>query len=115
MKTLKLIAAALMINCLSYGATTLKHGDPIKKQTINITSTPVKKESKAIMEDGNYRNAIGIRMGGSSGLTIKHKFLSGNAFEGIVGFWPNALGLTGLYEMYVPTGATGLNWYFGGG
>lgn len=63
----------------------------------------------------DFKNAIGLRAGETSGLTFKHKFNNGNAFEGIVSFWPYTVGVTGLYEKNMPTGIAGLNWYFGGG
>ena len=66
-------------------------------------------------DDPTYRNAFGLRAGQTSGLTYKHKFISNNAVEFIVGASPFAFSLTGLYEKYLPTGARGLNWYFGGG
>jgi len=80
-------------------------------------------EAQTLVKDANiknnytnsYNNAIGIRVGETSGLTFKHYFASSNAVEGIVSFWPNSLGITGLYEQYVSTNITGLNWYFGGG
>jgi hypothetical protein len=63
----------------------------------------------------NYRNAIGIRAGGTSGLTFKHFINSSDAIEGILGLWPNALGITGLYERHVSTKVDGLKFYYGGG
>jgi hypothetical protein len=63
----------------------------------------------------DYKNAVGLRGGETSGLTYKHRFQSGNAVEGILSMWPYALGVTGLYEKYVATEAQGLNFYFGGG
>ncbi len=63
----------------------------------------------------NYNTAIGLRAGGTSGLTIKHFFGSANAIEGIVGIWPNTISLTGLYEKNVGAGVAGLNFYYGGG
>lgn len=62
-----------------------------------------------------YHTAIGLRAGGTSGLTVKHFMGSGAALEGIVGLWNNAFSLTGLYEKHVGAGAPGLNWYYGGG
>ncbi|HRG59279.1 MAG TPA: hypothetical protein PK323_10000 [Bacteroidia bacterium] len=61
----------------------------------------------------NYKNAIGIRAGVTSGLTFKHKFNGGNAFEGIVSLWPYSLGVTALYEKIATTGTEGLNLYYG--
>lgn len=63
----------------------------------------------------DYTNAIGFRFGGTSGVTFKHQFGGGNAFEGIISAWPYQLGLTGLYEKHFSAGAPGLNCYFGAG
>ncbi|MGZ3862221.1 MAG: hypothetical protein ACXVPN_11905 [Bacteroidia bacterium] len=62
-----------------------------------------------------YRNAVGLRIGETSGVTFKHFFTNSSAFEGIVGAWPYSLGITALYENYIPSGAKGLNFYVGGG
>lgn len=62
-----------------------------------------------------YKNGIGIRAGGTSGITFKHFFSSYSAVEGILGLWPNAFGITALYERHAPTGAAGLKFYYGGG
>ncbi len=62
-----------------------------------------------------YKNAFGLRAGGTSGLTIKHFTNSNTALEGIVGFWPYTINITGLYEKYAHAGASGLSWYYGGG
>ena len=62
----------------------------------------------------NYKTAIGIRALGTSGLTIKHFLSAGTAIEGIVGFYPNALSVTALYEKYSPAfDVPGLKWYYG--
>lgn len=63
----------------------------------------------------DYKNAIGLRIGETSGFTYKHFFNNGNAFEGIVSAFPHIVGLTGLYEKHFKTGAPGLVWYVGGG
>ena len=63
----------------------------------------------------DYRNAVGIRAGVTSGLTYKHKFNRGNAFEAIVSAWPYDIGFTALYEKHMPLGAPGLNLYMGAG
>jgi hypothetical protein len=63
-----------------------------------------------------YTNALGLRAGMTSGITYKHFFgQSGNAMEAILGIWPDALGITGLYEHHTMTDVDGLNWYYGGG
>lgn len=63
----------------------------------------------------SYNTAIGLRAGGTSGLTVKHFTSKGAAWEGIIGLWNNAFSLTALYEKHAHAGAPGLNWYYGGG
>jgi hypothetical protein len=83
--------------------------DPAPVTTATVS--PVKKEVNY-----DYRNAIGIRAGQTSGITFKHFFSSNEAIEAILGLWPNAVGITGLYEKYVPSeNVNGFSWYFGGG
>lgn len=63
-----------------------------------------------------YKTAIGVRAGGTSGLTFKRFISSQNAIEVIVWGNRNWLGITGLYEFYKPAFNTaGLNWYYGVG
>lgn len=74
------------------------------------------KESPIVAPESSYNTAIGLRGGETSGLTIKNFITERTAFEGIVGIWPSAFGLTGLYEWYTPAfNAEGLNWYYGVG
>src|SRR4051812_28428791 len=84
---------------------------------IIITATAVNAQTDARTKNPSYdfRNAIGLRAGETSGITYKHKFQTGNAVEGILSLWPYTLGVTGLYEKYIATEAQGLNFYFGGG
>lgn len=63
----------------------------------------------------DYKNAVGLRAGETSGITYKHFFNQGNAFEGIFSVWPYTFGITGLYEKHLSTKNTGLNWYYGAG
>jgi len=66
------------------------------------------------INSSSYTTAIGIRGFGTSGLTIKHFTSNSSAYEGIVGFWPNAFSATFLFEQYVNAfGEPGLNWYYG--
>jgi len=83
--------------------------------TLSIGSIKAQTTVKDPDPEPLYRNAFGLRAGQTSGLTYKHKFVSNNAVEVILGASPFAFSLTGLYEMYMPTGARGLQWYFGGG
>lgn len=83
---------------------------------VMLMLTSVVAHAQLAINTNTYRTAIGLRAGGTSGLTIKHFFGENNAaVEGIIGVWPNALSLTALYEKHVSTGAEGLNWYYGGG
>jgi hypothetical protein len=65
--------------------------------------------------EGNpYNNAIGLRAGETSGFIFKHFFGMNQAGEGIFSVSPNAVGLTGLYEKYVPfVSIPALNSYYG--
>jgi len=63
-----------------------------------------------------YSTALGIRIGGTTGLTIKHQYRPSMMFEGIVGGFPNGFSLTGLVEKHqLAFNEPGLNWYYGGG
>lgn len=63
-----------------------------------------------------YKTSVGIRLGGTSGLTVKHFYNPSHAFEGIVGTFGNGFSITGLIEKYQPVYNTaGLNFYYGGG
>lgn len=62
-----------------------------------------------------YRTAIGLRVGQTSGLTVKHFFAYHKAVEGILGLWYRGFSVTGLYEQYQDAGVSGLHWYYGAG
>jgi len=65
---------------------------------------------------GDYRAAIGIRAGETSGVTFKFKSRGSSGIELIAGLWSDWLSLTALYERNVPAfGVNGMNWYYGGG
>jgi hypothetical protein len=102
----------------SPGKTAGKPGTvPAKAKTAQTTaSAKATPTVSPAPEKDLYTRAVGLRAGETSGLTYKQFFTDVEAFEGILGIWPNALGITGLYEKYVPFGnVEGLNWYFGGG
>jgi hypothetical protein len=62
-----------------------------------------------------YDYAIGLRSGGTSGLTLK-KNKGATALEGIVGFWDDGVSLTGLWEKnQMAFDEPGLKWYYGVG
>ena len=63
-----------------------------------------------------YRTAIGLRVGGTSGIDIKHQFMDRFYGEAILGSFSNGLSLTGLVEKMAPViNAEGLYFYYGGG
>ncbi|MDX9695114.1 MAG: hypothetical protein RBT49_04915 [Bacteroidales bacterium] len=62
----------------------------------------------------NY--AIGLRAGGTSGLTFRMITSSGSEFEGIAGFWNHGVSVTALYKKRNNAfDVNGLNWIYGGG
>lgn len=68
----------------------------------------------------SYKNAIGGRFGGNSGVTFKTSVGGNKMLDFIGNFRSNSsysqFQLTGLYEIYNPiNGAQGLNWYYGVG
>jgi len=67
-----------------------------------------------------YKNAFGVRLGDSYGVTFKTFLQSDKALDFILNVRNhNDIGyfrLTGLYEVHNPiAGAPGLRWYYGGG
>ncbi len=103
MATLKQISAAIFLAglCSSLNAGAQSQSAETVKPAINTSI---------------YNTAIGLRAGETSGLTFRHFVNKGRAFEGIVGIWPNAFGLTALYEKHARAfNMEGLNWYYGGG
>jgi hypothetical protein len=65
--------------------------------------------------NAQYSTALGVRLGGTSGFTIKHKYSSTMAFEGILGVFQNGLSVTGLIERQQSLNVEGLYLYYGGG
>jgi hypothetical protein len=63
-----------------------------------------------------YKTALGVRVGGTSGVTLKHFYSNSMAFEGLIGVFGNGFSLTGLVEKHKNAfDAVGLNWYYGAG
>lgn len=66
--------------------------------------------------NAQYKTALGIRFGGTSGLTVKHFHKPDLAVEGLVGTFGNGFSLTALLEKHLPVyEAPGLRFYYGGG
>ncbi len=62
-----------------------------------------------------YNFAIGVRAGGTTGITLKLNN-ENSAVEGIIGFWNNGLSFTGLWEKNEDAfNTTSLNWLYGWG
>jgi hypothetical protein len=78
------------------------------------------KKEKAVSTSGTpagYKTAVGFRLGGEGGITVKH-FMNKNAIEGILsrGWGYGGFRITGLYEIQKPiASAAGLSWFFGFG
>jgi hypothetical protein len=63
-----------------------------------------------------YSAALGLRIGGTSGVDVKYFYKPTKAFEGIIGTFGNGISFTGLIEKYSPVyNAEGLYIYYGGG
>ena len=65
-----------------------------------------------------YKAALGVRLTAApatvnNALSFRYFVNEKSAFEALVSFDPAALGV--LYERFAPTGAAGLQWYYGGG
>lgn len=73
-------------------------------------------EPQLSINSKTYSTAVGLRSGGTSGLTIKQFVGSNVALEGIIGVWSHGFSGTLLYENHVSAfNVPGLNWYFGAG
>lgn len=63
-----------------------------------------------------YKTALGLRLGGTSGVDVKHFFRPATAVEGILGVFGDGFSITGLVEKNAQAfDVQGLNWYYGGG
>jgi hypothetical protein len=63
-----------------------------------------------------YSAALGLRIGGTSGIAGKYFYKPTKAVEGIIGSFGNGMSITGLIEKYSPVyNAEGLYVYYGGG
>ena len=72
-------------------------------------------DAQSNYDPNEYDYAIGLRSGGTSGLTLKKNY-GPTAIEGIIGFWHDGLSLTGLWENnQMAFAQPGLNWVYGVG
>jgi hypothetical protein len=64
----------------------------------------------------SYKTAVGVKLLGGAGLTVKHFIKEASALELLIAFQRNGSRITGLYEFHGPLQAsTGLKWYAGPG
>ncbi len=64
----------------------------------------------------DYRYALGVRAGGTSGFTFKLDTRNAGSVELLAGFWSRWFSITGLYEKNGPAfQVEGMTWYYGGG
>ncbi len=67
------------------------------------------------MAMAQYNFAIGLRSGGTSGITVKKNYQT-TSVEGIIGFWHNGLSITGLWEKHgIVFTKPGFQWFYGVG
>lgn len=65
---------------------------------------------------GDYKAAIGLRAGETSGLTFKFRTSNVARVELIAGIWSDWLSFTGLYERHTDAfKVDGMKWYYGAG
>jgi hypothetical protein len=70
----------------------------------------------ALMSGQEYKTALGLRGGFSSGITIKHFKNYKAAFEGLLTSRWQGFSVTGLYEIHHQAfDVSHLTWYYGGG
>ena len=70
----------------------------------------------AVSQAQDYNTAIGLRVGFSNGITVKHFVKQDQAIEGLLQTRWNGYSLTGLYEFHRrPVRSRNINWYFGAG
>lgn len=63
-----------------------------------------------------YNNAIGLRLGTSSGITFKHQLSEARMLEVLFTTRYHGWNFTGLYEIHAPAfDVSGLYWYYGVG
>ncbi len=91
----------------------------MKKLLLNLSLTTILTTFfiSASFAQANYTLGAGIRGGGyENGLTVKYFNTPSTALEGILGFRPGGVVLTGLYEIHaVAFGEPSVNWFYGAG
>ena len=85
------------------------------KKLVLLAAFAIASFSIASAQDYNW--GVGVRLGGEmGGASVKYKFNSVNALEGILATpWKNGFALTALYERYIPVIGNGCHFYYGAG
>ncbi len=72
--------------------------------------------STSVKAQGQYKSALGIRLGNTNGITFKTFVNNKDAVEVIGSFRYDGFGLTGLYEVHGRAfNSRDFNWFIGGG
>ena len=73
--------------------------------------------SLSVASAQDYNWGVGVRIGGEmGGASVKYKFNTANALEGIMAApWKNGFLFTVLYERYIPVIDKGFHFYYGAG
>jgi hypothetical protein len=83
---------------------------------IPITLILIFLSTKIIVAQSDYRTAIGLRLNGGAGLTVRHFLKNDCSLEGILYTRWGGVNITGLYQISYPVfNEPGFNFYFGGG
>lgn len=68
------------------------------------------------MSAQNYQHELGLRLGGSGGITYRYNLSQSNAIEGILStYWYSGVSITGLYEWKQPVINNDFYLYYGAG
>jgi hypothetical protein len=98
----------------------MKHLDSMFRRAmvtlVLLAATTLSYAQYADLYERPYNTALGVRIGGTSGVSIKHFYTNTAAFEGLIGTFGNGFSLTALLEKHRNAfEAPGLNWYWGAG
>lgn len=87
----------------------------IKKAIVSVFALVIMTlGTQALAQD--YQTGVGLRVGVSNGLTVKHFLSDRAALEGILHTRWRGLVITGLYEVHQDIDELpGLRWFYGGG
>src|SRR5688572_176662 len=94
----------------------MKTGKLISLVVVLVVAASFSARAQSVSYARPYSTALGVRVGGTSGVTLKHFTSNAMAVEGILGTLGNGFSLTALGERHANAfDAVGLNWYYGAG